>query len=71
MSTQNAASWGYFLTDQAKWETELMANAGFPVKLLPKSILKPGQVAGKLRHPWFGIPAGVPIGNIKYYCLAN
>ncbi|XP_044586577.1 sedoheptulokinase-like isoform X1 [Cotesia glomerata] len=62
MSTQNAASWGYFLTDQAKWETELMANAGFPVNLLPKSILKPGQVAGKLRHPWFGIPAGVPIG---------
>ncbi|XP_044015057.1 sedoheptulokinase-like isoform X2 [Aphidius gifuensis] len=62
MSTQNAASWGYFLTDKCQWEIDLMNDGNFPVELLPKKILKPGEIAGKLSHSWFGIPAGVPIG---------
>lgn len=64
MSTQNAASWGYFLTEQAQWEIEAMAKANFPVKLLPQLILQPGKIAGQLSRTWFGIPAGVPIGNL-------
>ncbi|XP_034942018.1 sedoheptulokinase-like [Chelonus insularis] len=62
ISTQNAASWGYFMTEEGQWETEEMMKAGFPVQLLPKIILKPGEVAGKLAQTWFGVPAGVPIG---------
>ncbi|KAK0178618.1 hypothetical protein PV327_007494 [Microctonus hyperodae] len=62
MSTQNAASWGYFCTEEAKWELQLMSDAGLPVKLLPQTILHPGQNAGQLIKSWFGIPAGVPIG---------
>lgn len=63
MSTQNAASWGYFMPEEARWELESLTNAGFPVHLLPDVILKPGQVAGKLVKTWFGIPAGVTVGT--------
>lgn len=65
MSTQNAASWGYFLTENGQWEIDAMTEAEFPVNLLPKKILKPGEIAGKLSCTWFGIPAGVPIGTIQ------
>lgn len=71
MSTQNAASWGYFCTEETKWEIQLMSDAGLPVKLLPQTILHPGQNAGQLIKTWFGIPAGVPIGNIKIICYNN
>ncbi|XP_043274267.1 sedoheptulokinase-like [Venturia canescens] len=62
MSTQNAASWGYFMPEEARWETDTLTDAGFPVHLLPDVILEPGKVAGKLVKAWFGIPAGVTVG---------
>lgn len=60
MSTQTAASWGYFDTVAGQWNTDLLAGAGFPVGVLP-SVVAPGMVAGHLEHPWYGIPAGTPV----------
>ena len=62
MSTQNAASWGYFLTEERQWDIEALLSGGFPTHLLPTTILNPGQSAGILAHNWFGIPAGITIG---------
>uniref|UniRef100_A0A224YYS5 Sedoheptulokinase n=1 Tax=Rhipicephalus zambeziensis TaxID=60191 RepID=A0A224YYS5_9ACAR len=60
MSTQTAASWGYFDTVAGQWNTELLREAGFLVDLLP-DVVEPGAVAGRLEHPWYGIPAGTPV----------
>ncbi|XP_070389506.1 sedoheptulokinase-like isoform X2 [Dermacentor albipictus] len=60
MSTQTAASWGYFDTVDGQWNTDLLRDAGFPVDLLP-AVVEPGAVAGCLEHPWYGIPAGTPV----------
>lgn len=60
MSTQTAASWGYFDTVDGQWNTDLLREAGFPVDLLP-DVVEPGAVAGRLEHPWYGIPAGTPV----------
>lgn len=62
MSTQNAASWGYFLTEEGQWEMDTLLEGKFPVQLLPSEILASGQAAGQLAHMWFGIPAGIPVG---------
>ncbi|XP_011506363.1 PREDICTED: sedoheptulokinase-like [Ceratosolen solmsi marchali] len=62
MSTQNAASWGYFLTETNQWDNDALSSGGFPFHLLPAEILMPGQTAGTLAHTWFGIPAGTTIG---------
>ncbi|XP_011306342.1 sedoheptulokinase isoform X2 [Fopius arisanus] len=62
MSSQNAASFGYFLTEEGKFEMETMSTSNFPIDLLPKRILRPGEIAGHLMHTWFGIPEGVPVG---------
>ncbi|XP_058803271.1 sedoheptulokinase-like isoform X2 [Phymastichus coffea] len=62
MSTQSAASWGYFLTEEKRWDTEALESDGFPLRLLPSEILTPGQPVGTLAHNWFGVPAGVTIG---------
>lgn len=40
MSTQNAASWGFFNTTKGTWNKEILEKAGFPVQLLP-SVVKP------------------------------
>ena len=64
MSSQNAASWGYFLTESNQWDTEALSSDGFPFHLLPTEILAPGQPAGKLAHNWFGVPAGVTRGHL-------
>lgn len=64
MSTQNAASWGYFLTNTKQWDYEALSSTkDFPTKLLPAVILTPGQPAGVTANNWFGIPAGVTVGN--------
>jgi hypothetical protein len=67
MSTQNAASWGYFLTETNQWDKEALSSGGFPLQLLPAEILMPGQTAGTLAHNWFGIPAGITIGHFLLY----
>ncbi|XP_046401994.1 sedoheptulokinase-like [Ischnura elegans] len=62
MSVQNAASWGYFDTEAMSWETDLLAEDGFPVHLLPPTVVASGSVAGHLVNSWYGIPAGTPVG---------
>jgi len=62
MSVQNAASWGYFNCVSGEWNTKLLEEAGFPVKILPKVAPACG-VAGTLHQTWLGIPAGTPVGN--------
>ncbi|XP_012266582.2 sedoheptulokinase-like [Athalia rosae] len=62
ISTQNAASWGYFQTEEGCWEIDILAENDFPTKILPSEIMKPGQSAGLLQYTWFGIPAGTPVG---------
>lgn len=61
MSSQIAASWGYFNTTTNSWNANLLEKAGFPVHLLPK-VVKPREIAGKIPVSWFGIPAGTPVG---------
>ncbi|XP_041982234.1 sedoheptulokinase-like [Aricia agestis] len=61
ISDQNAASWGYFNTEQNEWNTEILSSIEFPVNLLPK-IIKSGEAAGILKSSWNGIPEGTPVG---------
>lgn len=63
MSDQNAASWGYFLVDQCCWDLDALREGQFPLQLLPRTILRSGQVAGKLAYEWFGIPVGTTVGK--------
>ncbi|XP_054315261.2 sedoheptulokinase isoform X2 [Pongo pygmaeus] len=77
MSDQNAASWGYFNTQSQSWNVEILRSSGFPVHLLP-DIAKPGSVAGRTSHMWFGIPkgtqVGVALGDLQasvYSCMAQ
>lgn len=60
MSSQSAASWGYFNVDNMTWELEILKSASFPSHLLPV-VVEPGVVAGKLQTPFFGIPVGTPV----------
>ncbi|XP_033226647.1 sedoheptulokinase-like isoform X2 [Belonocnema kinseyi] len=62
MSTQNAASWGYYLAEENEWDLKALNEGNFPVRLLPSKIFKPGESAGKLKSSWFGIPEGTTIG---------
>lgn len=62
MSIQNAASWGYFDTESAAWNSTLLEEAGFPVQLLPK-VISSGDLVGNLADQWHGIPVGTPIGK--------
>ena len=71
MSTQNAASWGYYLAEENEWDIEALTQGKFPLRLLPSKILKPGESAGKLSSSWFGIPAGTTIGKINYKLISE
>lgn len=61
MSDQNAASWGYYNTEDHSWNTEILTSIEFPVNLLP-NVVKSGEFAGKLSNSWYGIPEGIPVG---------
>ncbi|XP_071503527.1 sedoheptulokinase-like [Diadema antillarum] len=64
MSVQNAASWGYFSCTKGSWNTDILAEAGFPTQLLP-TVKTPGTVAGKTKETkCFGglLPEGVAVG---------
>lgn len=61
MSSQNAASWGYFNTSTNTWNKEILEKSNFPVHLLPE-VVKPNEIVGTLPNSWFGIPVGTPVG---------
>lgn len=65
MSVQNAASWGYYNTEQSEWNSSLLGDAGFPTQLLP-DVIPSGDVAGTLADQWHGIPAGTPVGEFNF-----
>ncbi|KAI9564353.1 hypothetical protein GHT06_008091 [Daphnia sinensis] len=60
MSVQNAASWGYFNTQEKTWNLEILKTVNFPIHLLPK-VVNPGSVAGSLSKAWCGIPRGTQV----------
>lgn len=62
MSVQNAAGWGYFNTEKREWNTEILQEAGFPTRFLPKIELG-GNYAGRCSSTaWLVIPEGTPVG---------
>jgi len=62
MSTQNAASWGYFDVTKCSWNTDILAEASFPVHLLP-SVVQPGINVGTLYETIHHIPKGTVVGK--------
>lgn len=62
MSTQNAASWGYFDVTDCSWNTDVLQNANFPVHLLPP-VVQPGTNAGTLYNAMYGIPKDTVVGK--------
>ncbi|KAJ8342892.1 hypothetical protein SKAU_G00328200 [Synaphobranchus kaupii] len=60
MSTQNAASWGYFNTSSHQWNLDILKDSGFPVRLLPDAV-KSGCYAGLTCSEWHGIPSQTPV----------
>lgn len=65
MSSQNAASWGYFNCTLSDWNNDILSEAEFPVRLLPK-VVENGQIVAHLAECWYGIPIGTPIGKKSY-----
>ncbi|ELU13650.1 hypothetical protein CAPTEDRAFT_18196, partial [Capitella teleta] len=74
MSTQNAASWGYFNPAELKWDTEKLASEHFPIHLLPK-LVEAGSEAGLTRCSMHNIPEGIPVtaalGDLQCSTLAS
>lgn len=62
MSVQTAASWGYCDAAAAAWELDKLAEADFPVRLLP-AVVHSEKSVGSLAEPWEGIPAGTSVGK--------
>lgn len=62
MSVQTAASWGYVDAASAAWEVDKLAEAGFPVRLLP-AVVHSEKSVGTLVEPWEGIPVGTSVGS--------
>lgn len=62
MSTQNAASWGYFDVTECSWNVDVLQGANFPVHLLP-TVVQPGTNAGTLYDIMYGIPKGTVVGK--------
>uniref|UniRef100_UPI00398EF05C sedoheptulokinase n=1 Tax=Pristiophorus japonicus TaxID=55135 RepID=UPI00398EF05C len=61
MSTQNAASWGYFNTRCGTWNLQILRDSGFPTCLLP-AVVESGAIAGTTAHEWYGVPEGTEVG---------
>uniref|UniRef100_A0A673B3H2 Sedoheptulokinase n=2 Tax=Sphaeramia orbicularis TaxID=375764 RepID=A0A673B3H2_9TELE len=61
MTPQNAASWGFYDSRTDRWNRDILQEAGFPVRLLPR--LRPsGTLAGRTRSQWNGVPMGTAVG---------
>ncbi|KPP67856.1 sedoheptulokinase-like, partial [Scleropages formosus] len=77
MSTQNAASWGYFCTHTSQWNMDILKDSGFPVHLLPEPVPS-GCRAGFTSTEWHGIPAktavAAALGDLQcavYSCMTD
>ncbi|KAL4608784.1 sedoheptulokinase-like [Arapaima gigas] len=77
MSTQNAASWGYFNTHTNQWNMDILRSSGFPVHLLPEPAPS-GCCAGFTISEWHGIPTktavGAALGDFQcavYSCMTD
>lgn len=67
MSTQNAASWGYFDVAKCSWNIDVLKTTNFPVHLLP-SVVQPNTNFGILYDNIYDLPKGIIVGNcLKYY----
>lgn len=62
MSTQNAASWGYFDVNECSWNRDILNRANFPVHLLP-TVVQPGTNFGTLHDTIYCIRKGAIIGR--------
>lgn len=62
MSTQNAASWGYFDTISCSWNVDVLSKVNFPLHLLP-SVVQPGTNFGTLYDTIYDLPQGTVIGK--------
>ncbi|XP_048375570.1 sedoheptulokinase [Sphaerodactylus townsendi] len=70
MSTQNAASWGYFNTTRKSWNTDILGKSHFPVHLLPE-VVDPGDLAGETSCVWHAIPKGTAVGAALGDCQCS
>ncbi|XP_060115537.1 sedoheptulokinase [Heteronotia binoei] len=70
MSSQNAASWGYFNTTQKTWNTDILGESHFPVHLLPE-VVDPGAPAGETCSGWYAIPKGTEVGAALGDCQCS
>lgn len=62
MSSQNAASWGYYNTVKEEWNVEALEKGNFPTRFLPK-VGKEGHFAGRCSGIlWQVVPKGTPVG---------
>uniref|UniRef100_A0A8D0L3E0 Sedoheptulokinase n=1 Tax=Sphenodon punctatus TaxID=8508 RepID=A0A8D0L3E0_SPHPU len=61
MSSQNAASWGYFNCRRKSWNADILRESGFPHHLLPE-VAEPSETAGRTPCVWHGIPKGTEVG---------
>ena len=72
-SVQNAASWGYFNTQDKEWNLDILKSVNFPTHLLP-SVTDSGAIAGTLSKSWYGISSGVeilaPLGDMQCSVLS-
>lgn len=72
-SVQNAASWGYFNTQDKEWNLDILKSINFPTGLLP-TVMDSGEIAGKLDSNWFGILKGAeilaPLGDMQCSVLS-
>lgn len=60
MSVQNAASWGYFDCESSTWNKEILSEAGFPIRFLPK-VKESGSLAGSLQSFWLDLQSGTKV----------
>ena len=69
ISTHNAASWGYYNTEESDWNRAILEAAGFPVTMLPL-VVPVGSRVGSLKlgivsdiKP--GTPVTVALGDLQ------
>ncbi|XP_067664690.1 sedoheptulokinase-like [Haliotis asinina] len=67
-----AYNFGYFNTRSLSWNTDILAQAGFPIHMLP-SLVPSGTVVGHLSRPWGQIQEGVPVyvGTMDTQCAVH